>query len=518
MKRSLILPSIVILSASLILGAVLQAWLGPGDFLAGWLAGALLLALSGAGLLAAWRLAKGGRGLAWIVLLAFVLRLGLGTAMSKTLPVAGYPEPEQQAGYLSKDAFARDTQAWQLASSEESIEAAFSSKSFFSDQYGGMLAFSALIYRVLSPDAHRSFLILILSAFFAALGIPFFWAAVRQRWGDIAATAGAWILALYPESVFWGASQMREPFLITFIAIGLWGAVTLRRRFWPAIAALAICLGGLLPLSTNVALVTAGVLAMWIWLDYLPGMEKPLWNALGWLSMAAGVVLLAGASWTWLHNSNVLDIFSTEQSSGWVQAYLRLLGKQWQAPFITVYGLIRPLLPAAVIEPSIPVWKWIFTWRALGWYLLLPVCIYALFTVWRAPEIKDRRQLVWAGLAAILWTLIASYRGGGDASDNPRYRVIFLVWMALLAGWAWAWARAHGFRWLVRWGVVDAIFLLAFTQLYLARYFQFTQQINIFLTFGLIGGLSLIVLGGGWGLDRWGRHKPKPAPNSSTLR
>jgi hypothetical protein len=513
MNRSLILPSIVIVAASLIVGAGLQAWLGPGDFLAGWLAGALLLAISGLGLLAAWRLARGGRGLAWMIVLALVLRLGFGAAMSKIMPVAGYPQPEQQAGYLSKDAFVRDNQAWELGSSNDPLSSGFSSKSsFFSDQYGGLLVFSALIYRVLSPDAHRSFLILILAAFFAALGIPFFWAAVRQRWGDVAAGVGAWILALYPESVFWGASQMREPFLITFIAIGFWGAMTLRRRSRLAIAALAVCLAGLLPLSAPVGLATAGVLAIWIWLDYLAGQEKPIWRAIGWASIALGAVLLGWASWFLLGGSNYIDMYRIAHDSGWVELVIRLVGKRWQDVIITLYGLIRPLLPAAVIEPSIPVWQWIFTWRALGWYLLLPVLIYGLFVIWRAPEMKDRRQLVWAGAAVIVWTLIASYRGGGDSSDNPRYRVIFLVWMALVAGWAWAWARAHGYRWLIRWASVDAIFLLIFTELYLSRYIWTSIQINPAILFSLIGVLSLAVLGGGWWSDRSTARRRANAP------
>lgn len=487
---------------SLVLGAGLQAWLMPGAFLPGWLAAFALLMLCGTGLWGAWKVAGGGQRLAWIMIVAFGLRLGFGVTMSQTLPSIGYPQPEQQAGYLSKDAFARDTQAWQLASSARPLTDAFVSSDFFSDQYGGLLALSALVYRSLSPDAHRAYLMIILAAAFAALGIPFFWSAVRRLWNERTAMAGAWILALYPESVFWGASQMREPFLISLIAVSFWGAVAWRDRRRLSITALAFGLGLSFLFSSTVALATLGVLAFWIWLEILPGQEKPAWQLAGWLSIAVGAVGLVAATWGWLRSAASLDLRIAFQDSGWIQYYARLVGERWQVAIIVLYGLMRPLLPSAVIEPSILSWKLIFTWRALGWYLILPLLIYGLLSAWRIPDLKIRRQMIWTGAITVIWILVASARGGGDASDNPRYRVIFLVWMALLAGWAWDWAKARQFRWLIRWGLVDAIFLLFFTQLYLARYTKIFPQINLFLMMGLIGVLSAVVLVGGWVSDR----------------
>jgi hypothetical protein len=502
MKRHLLLPISVIVLISLLLGAGLQGWLGPGDFVTGWLAAALLIALGGGALYAVWRRAGGGKKLAWIVLLAFALRLGFGAAMTNLMPVVGYPQPEQQAGYLSKDAYARDTQAWELGSSKESLTAAFSSKSFFSDQYGGMLALSALVYRVLSPDAHRAFLILILTALAAALGIPFFWAAVRRRLGEPTAWVGAWILALYPESVFWGASQMREPIMISLIAVGLWGAVALPRRRVPAVAALAISLAGLFVFSVNVGVATAGVLAMWIWLEYLPGQEKAIWRLAGWISMAVGAIVLLASTLTWLHSSAWLEVETTLRGSGWVEIFVHMFGVQSSPVVVSIYGLIRPLLPAAIFETSILSWKLIFTWRALGWYLLLPVLIYGLMVMWKAPNPKDRRQLIWTGLAMVIWALIASYRGGGDASDNPRYRVIFLVWMALLAGWAWTWAQTHRFVWLKRAAIVDGILMVGVSYFYVVRYLHALPQIPVALLAALTVALCVGVLGAGIIVDR----------------
>src|SRR6266508_2040292 len=63
------------------------------------------------------------------------------------------------------------------------------------------------------------------SAFFAALGVPFLWKAVSQVFGEKVAWASTWIFALYPESILIGASAMREPYLLTFSAFALWGFV-----------------------------------------------------------------------------------------------------------------------------------------------------------------------------------------------------------------------------------------------------------------------------------------------------
>jgi hypothetical protein len=496
-------------AAGLILAAVLQTWLGPGTFLTGWLGAAILLVLGGLALGFIWRGAGGGRKLAWIMLAAFALRLVFGAAMSQSLPVIGDDNKAEKAGYLAMDAMVRDNQAWQLAASGDPLTAAFDTEKFFSDQYGGLLALSATVYRVLSPDAHRSYLILILAALAAALAIPFFYAGVRRRWGELPAAIGAWILALYPEAVFWGSSQMREPFLIACIAVSFWGALAVRGSPKHAAAGIAAGLVGMFILSSSDAAVAFGVLAVWLWLEFIPTQKSRTWRVVGWASLVLGAIIMIAFTWFMLHETIEYELQKTQQSSGWAQLFIGKMSKDFgisddviRIAGETLYGVSRPLLPAAMLEGAIPVWTVTYTLRALGWYLLVPVLLYSLFALWRIPDLKERQQMVWIALVVLLWTLIASARGGGDAIDNPRYREIFLVWTALLAGWAWGWARAHSFRWLARWGAVVGIFLVFFFQLYLARYTHIMKQIDLYLMLGLIAGLSALVLGGGWLADR----------------
>ena len=154
--------------------------------------------------------------------LALLLRLAAGVAVYIALPINGHNSADDKAGYVFTDAHRRDDQAWELASSGKPLWTAFD-KSYYTDQYGGLLAFSAFTYRYLSPDAHRPLLIILLAALTAALGVPFLYKATRLLWDDQLASVTSWLFVLYPESILTGGAQMREPFLLTFIATSLWG-------------------------------------------------------------------------------------------------------------------------------------------------------------------------------------------------------------------------------------------------------------------------------------------------------
>ena len=128
------------------------------------------------------------------------------------------------------------------------------------------MAMSALTYRYLSPDVHRPILIILMAALVSAIAIPFLWKAAGAAWGVKIAVPAAWILAMYPESILLGSSQMREPFLITFIAMTIWGFVDWfknhQRSGW---AWFAGGIAGLLLFSPGVALLALIVVAGWYW-------------------------------------------------------------------------------------------------------------------------------------------------------------------------------------------------------------------------------------------------------------
>jgi hypothetical protein len=112
---------------------------------------------------------------------------------------------------------------------------------------------------------------------------------------------------------------------------------------------------------------------------------------------------------------------------------------------------------------------------------------------WRSP-VMGLSILVWAGI------LVASFRGGGDAWDNPRYRVTWIGLQAALAAWVWILQKRDGSPWLRRVLVAVGLIFLWFMPWYVGRMTAFDWPIkDVFLTFGL-GLVSALVY---WMVDVW---------------
>jgi hypothetical protein len=331
----------IALAAGAVLGAGVAA-VSTGLFWASWLAATALLVPALFALLSAWQWGsqargsgsdagmaesgnhKTGRLLAWLVALAFLLRLGGGIGLSLALPVWGYAEDGQQAGYLFKDAYYRDTQAWNLAGSGEPLWKSFREE-FSTDQYGGLLALSALVYRYLSPDAHRPYLILILGAFFAALGVPFLWRAARLRWNERISALAAWIYVLYPDAIFFSSSQMREPFLVGLSAVAFWAVLAWSFRNKSTWLALVASLLGMALISSRVAAAVMGVLGLLFLLEHVIVRPGRRWRVLGWMALAGGLILVLVFSWDWFRSSAGWDMLRTTLDAGRVKLAIKEL-------------------------------------------------------------------------------------------------------------------------------------------------------------------------------------------------
>ena len=530
---------LLILPVSLGLGALLALSQRDGNWLISFLSYSLLLFLGLVSLVTSVRWASGGKTLAWIVGLAFVLRFGGGLATYMLLPIYGYDDADDRAGYVFTDAHRRDDQAWELASSERPLVAAFTDR-FAYDQYGGLLAFSALVYRYLSPDVHRPLLLVLLSGVIAALGIPFLWRAVHQTFGEKVAWASTWIFALYLDSILLGGSAMREPYLITFSAFVLCGFVdrfhraernnddlvdkerstarqteeVLKSRsgwFW-----LGLGLLGMLLVSPVVALVTLVLCVGWIFFTGERGNIS--WKTV----LLVGIIFIASLFFLssalnrsgefdatsplhvindWLRLAIRWDAYQLERESGWVQKLFDEMPEWMRLPFITIYGILQPVLPAALVAPTKFIWKVIYLARSLGWYMLLPLLILSFIAAARQPMGGMRNLWMWLSILTWIWILLAALRAGGDQWDNPRYRTILFLWQALIAGYVWVWWRETRNVWFTRVIACEVVFLLVFMQWYGSRYLYWGGQMPFAVMISLILGLWVIILGIGWWQD-----------------
>jgi hypothetical protein len=107
-------------------------------------------------------------------------------------------------------------------------------------------------------------------------------------------------------------------------------------------------------------------------------------------------------------------------------------------------------------------------WRALGWTLVLALLLYATYLAIRHKQLFKLPGV----LLAANWfvVLVASYRGGGDLWDNPRYRSAFAGVQLMLAAWAWVQAREQKDPWLRR-AIGGVVCMVAwFVPWYLRRY------------------------------------------------
>ncbi len=427
---------------------------------------------------------KTGKGwtLAVLILLTFGLRFGFGLASVNLLPEYGHPnERREEQGFLFDDAYRRDEEAWAASVKEDLSFTDTLTREYHNDQYGGLALMSVWLYEYFSPDARRFTLIILIGCFFTALGLPFFYKGALERFGKRAGLIASCIYALYPDSIFYSGAPMREPFLIGILGAAFFMLCRLRENKVKYGLLLALCVTACLPFSTLVAVALIGVSLLWIWAEFLiPRSKVWLWVGiiLAVLGILASIVVALPAFKEWIH----YDVHTTEKSSGWVEKVVGEIGGQFRALFIAVYGLTQPVLPAILVYPTAPAcdlahgpcttifWKVVGIFRAAGWYALVPFLFYAIFSTLRVKNKKDRAPLIVNALFILVWMFISSLRAGGDQWDNPRYRVIFLPWLAVMAAWGIDFALKTRDWWLIRWIAIEAVFLVFFTQWYYSRY------------------------------------------------
>jgi hypothetical protein len=451
------------------------------------------------------------------LILAIAIRLLVGVGLFSALPSFGYSDSKPHStGYIYQDAYERDKDAWRFAISDAPLLSAWTDADL-SDQYGGLHFTSTFIYRAISIDEHRPLLVVLLSVGFGSLAVIFTWASTRRLFGGVVAKAATWIVVLYPEAILLSASQMREPFLIAALALGLDGYTQIRIDEWKdgllrILAAFLIAL----VLSPPFSLVMVGLLALaWIWEGKVKGRQR-IWvyGAIGVLGIFG--LLLTVRGWSSIPGSpdgNIIELLSwwfssgaeyqlhlLKEGSGWVQKIFELVPEWSHMPLATMYGLVQPFLPAALMDSSsLTLIRVIVSLRALGWFITLPFLLYAPILIFR--KIPKSRLTSYFVLLFWIAVIFVSYRDAGRMWDNPRWRAIFLSIQGIVMAWVWVNVRERGDPWLKRLGVIVGFATLGFIQWEAGRYYQL-PRLNLWETLGVIGGFSMLYVVGTYLYDR----------------
>jgi hypothetical protein len=326
---------------------------------------------------------------------------------------------------------------------------------------------------------------------------------------------------------------MREPYLLTFSAFALWGFVSsgygvqepvlgykgselpdskIGSYIW-----LGIGLLGMLLVSPAVAIYTLIIFAGWIF--FASERHQLSWKAI----LAIAVIFMIGLFLLssslnrsgqfestsplhvvndWLKSAVKWDAYQLERESGWVQKLFDEMPQWMRLPFIAIYGMLQPILPATFMKPTVLIWKGIGFLRALGWYALLPFLILSFVAAAGARSRQMRNLLLWLALLVWTWILLAALRGGGDLFDNPRYRTILFLWQSILAGYTWVWWRETRSIWVWVIVLMELVFVAIFTLWYGSRYYHWPGQLPFPGMVALILALWAAILAGGWWLNK----------------
>jgi hypothetical protein len=499
------------IGAGVAIGLVVALLDPMGSLFSGWV-GYLVLALLGA--LSLWAVSHwldAPRAIIVAASVAIALRLFVALGLGWGLPRFGYPNSDPHVeGYLYIDSLHRDADAWELAQSGAPLSQAFTEPAE-SDQYGGLLFVSGLLYRTFTPDVFRPMLVATLAAFSGGLAVLFTWGFTAAAFGTRPAAFAGWAMALYPEAVLLGASQMREPFLIALLAVALYGYARLRNgQLRSGIATIAIAFLISLALSPPFTVLMLAVILLALVWEGRVSRRAILVGVAGFAILGGFALVVTLAAWqgaasvsaaqplrlieAWITEGANFELYKLEQGSGWVQNLFELTPEWMHLPMASGNGLVQPFLPAALMDStSLPLPRGLGISRALGWFLLLPFLIYAPFAAVRSQGWRSLQTY----LSIVVWLVIigASYRLAGDQWDNPRARAVFLSAQLALAGWAWFHAKDIKSAWLLRAAILVGVATLLFVQWYAGRYYQ-TPRLNLLLTVALLAVFVVIFIVG----------------------
>lgn len=411
----------------------------------------------------------------------------------------GYATDRSHMGLVETDAINATMKAWRAAQSNDPILTTWTQGS--GDNTGGITVLGVTMFRLFSSDQERALLLGLLACAVTSLTVvPAFRLANGLFSGGVA-KAAALIAAVYPEAVMLGSLHIQQGYLALVLGVELLAVagVILRKESGagelgiprPVLSAvlLVFSLAAMFLLSYQFFILSIFCGALWaVWLsDPRLRVGRVLWFAAGLGVLALIVMRVLSLADVIPSNSDYIysqyhylyglawsefDKIAAAGGGDLFQSVLSAMDRTTAFLFAALYGLLQPVLPAAIGHRNLTAqgggfWQALGIYRSLGWYLLLPVLIYGSVKSLRGIVSRKPETI----LALIFWAIaiIGSYRAFGDQWDNPRYRMFAFIPMTLLASWAWATWREKRDVWFLRIAIPFAVAVAGLTVWYLLR-------------------------------------------------
>jgi len=255
--------------------------------------------------------------------------------------------------------------------------------------------------------------------------------------------------------------------------------------------------GLILSISAKIGVFILAFVLICLYLNQFSELSRKIFNKKIFVLVFVFLIGLGIFSIRWILDAGKWDAILALGSSGWIQQIFSQIPEFLHLPFITIYGLLQPVLPAAIVEPSIPIWKFIGIVRSLGWFVVSPLFLYSFVFILRNKENSRRKEWIIFFCLIAFWILLSSLRAGGDMWDNPRYRLSLLVPISLLLGTSTSFAIQTKDHWLWRIFAGQLVLNGFFLQWYISRYTNIWGKLDFPVMVGLIILIYALILGQG---------------------